>query len=191
MRADGSACDAISTPAIEDLYGIPQSVLAESMAPCFARVPRDDLDGVTVSVAAATRSMTRWHDEFRYDHPTKGPRWIEGWSMPVPEPDGSILWHGFVMDVTERKRAEQAVRESRDLYRSVFTLAPSGVVLNDADGRILAFNDQAHRQLGYTREEFAQLASPTWTPTSGRTTCGAASRTSRPGAATSTRCVTA
>ncbi|GEJ57991.1 hybrid sensor histidine kinase/response regulator [Anaeromyxobacter diazotrophicus] len=157
LNADGSASMPLSTPAIEDLYGIPQAVLAESMAPCFARVHRDDRDRLTASVAAAERAMTPWHDQFRYDHPTKGPRWIEGWSMPLREPGGSTLWHGFVMDVTERMTADQALRESRDLYRSVFTLAPSGVVVNDAEGRILTFNDQAHRQLGYTREEFAQL----------------------------------
>ncbi|HEX7624089.1 MAG TPA: PAS domain S-box protein [Anaeromyxobacteraceae bacterium] len=157
VHADGSASMPISTPAIEDLYGIPQLVLAESMSPVFARVHPDDLDHLTASIADAARSMTRWHGEYRYDHPSKGARWIEGWSMPVRESGGSILWHGFVMDVTERKRAEQAVRESLDLYRSVFTLAPSGVVLNDGDGRIIAFNDQAHRQLAYSREEFARL----------------------------------
>ncbi len=54
-------------------------------------------------------------------------------------------------------QADQALRDSEALYRSLFTLAPSGVVLLDDQGRILAFNDQAHQQLGYTREEFARL----------------------------------
>ncbi len=53
--------------------------------------------------------------------------------------------------------ADGTLRESDGLYRSFFALAPSGVVLNDADGNILAFNDQAFRLLGYTRDEFARL----------------------------------
>ncbi len=57
----------------------------------------------------------------------------------------------------EVSQAEQALRESEALYRSLFTLAPSGVVLLGEEGRILAFNDQAHQQLGYTRQEFGSL----------------------------------
>ncbi len=51
----------------------------------------------------------------------------------------------------------QLSRESETLYRSLFEFAPSGVVMVDDDGRILQFNEHAHRQLGYTREEFAGL----------------------------------
>lgn len=57
----------------------------------------------------------------------------------------------------EVSQAEQALRESEALYRSLFTLAPSGVVLLGEEGRILAFNDQAHEQLGYTRGEYSGL----------------------------------
>jgi PAS domain S-box-containing protein len=60
-------------------------------------------------------------------------------------------------EIAERKRVGDELRESETLYRSLFTLAPSGVVLLDGEGRLLAFNDQAHQQLGFTRDEFAGL----------------------------------
>jgi PAS domain S-box-containing protein len=63
-------------------------------------------------------------------------------------------------DVTEQKRTEEALRESESLYRSLFTLAPSGVIVLDQTGQFRAFNDQAHEYLGYTREEFAKLKIP-------------------------------
>ena len=53
------------------------------MAPVFARMPPDDAKRVSDAVAASARSMSRWHEEFRYQHPTKGLRWIEGTSIPV------------------------------------------------------------------------------------------------------------
>jgi signal transduction histidine kinase len=56
--------------------------------------------------------MSPWHAEFRYLHPVKGLRWMEGRSIPAREPDGSVLWHGHVADVTERKQAEEALRRS-------------------------------------------------------------------------------
>jgi PAS domain S-box-containing protein len=73
-------------------------------------------------------------------------------------------------EISERRRVEGALRESEALYRSLFTLAPSGVVLMDRDGRLLAFNDQAHEQLGYTRDEFARLTVPELNARDGRET---------------------
>jgi len=40
--------------------------------------------------------------------------WIEGRSAPEREADGSILWHGFVHDITERKQTEHARADERE-----------------------------------------------------------------------------
>jgi PAS domain S-box-containing protein len=61
-------------------------------------------------------------------------------------------------DLTELQRSEAALRESEALYRTLFTLAPSGVVYTGLDGHVLAFNDRVAEQLGYSREEFGRLA---------------------------------
>jgi PAS domain S-box-containing protein len=71
--------------------------------------------------------------------------------------DGRRLFLGVSRDITDRASAETALRESELLYRSLFNLAPSSVVLIDETGKIFAFNDRAHERLGYTREEFAKL----------------------------------
>jgi PAS domain S-box-containing protein len=64
---------------------------------------------------------------------------------------------GISRDVTARVAAERALQQSEALYRQLFTLAPMGVVLVDLQGRLLASNDRAAEQLGYTREEYARL----------------------------------
>jgi PAS domain S-box-containing protein len=70
---------------------------------------------------------------------------------------GKRLFLGLTRDITDRVRAETALRESELLYSFLFTLAPASVVLLDETGQFHAFNDQAHESLGYTREEFAKL----------------------------------
>lgn len=61
-------------------------------------------------------------------------------------------------DITERKRADETLRYIEERYRSFFEQGPDGiVVLDPITAKPIEFNDQVCRQLGYSREEFAQL----------------------------------
>jgi PAS domain S-box-containing protein len=68
---------------------------------------------------------------------------------------------GITRDITARKRAEEVLRESEERYRAIFEQAPDSLVLVDAEtGALVEFNDRAHENLGYTREEFKKLKIP-------------------------------
>jgi PAS domain S-box-containing protein len=59
---------------------------------------------------------------------------------------------------TERRRAKQSQRASEERYRTLFKLAADSILLIDPEtSEILEFNDSAHKNLGYTREEFKKL----------------------------------
>jgi PAS domain S-box-containing protein len=60
---------------------------------------------------------------------------------------------GVVTDITERKRAEEAVRESERRFRLLVERAADAVFLHDLEGRIVDVNQQACGSLGYTRDE--------------------------------------
>ena len=83
------------------------------------------------------------------------------WSNSVlRDNDGNVAGvMSLALDITDRTRSEQALRESEDRYRAIFGQAIDSVVLLDRDtGAILEFNDAAHQDLGYTREEFEKLS---------------------------------
>jgi len=65
---------------------------------------------------------------------------------------------GIIRDTSERKKMETTLREAEKRYHALFDKAPLGILLIDPETTTaIEFNDEAHRQLGYSREEFAKL----------------------------------
>ncbi len=79
-------------------------------------------------------------------------------ASPVFGEDGSI--DGFVEvveDITERKHAEKALRESEQRFRTLVEQAADAVFLNTLEGKILDANQRACESLGYTREQLLSM----------------------------------
>jgi PAS domain S-box-containing protein len=78
--------------------------------------------------------------------------------------DGPPSFTGYLRDITERKRNEDALLEthaklarSEERWRSVFENSAIGVALSDLDGRFIAANPVFQKMMGYTQEELEQL----------------------------------
>jgi PAS domain S-box-containing protein len=71
--------------------------------------------------------------------------------------NGASAILGIITDITERKKMETTLREAEKRYHALFDKAPLGILVVDETATAVEFNEEAHRQLGYTREEFAKL----------------------------------
>jgi len=84
---------------------------------------------------------------------------IEASTAPVVDDRQALV--GFLSvqkDITEQKTAEEALRTAEERYRTLFEQSPDGIVVIDPETlHPLQFNERAHKQLGYSREEFAGL----------------------------------
>ena len=59
----------------------------------------------------------------------------------------------FALDITERKRAEEALRQNAETFRKLFELAPDGIYLSDMEGVFIDGNRAAEEIVGYKKEE--------------------------------------
>ncbi len=66
---------------------------------------------------------------------------------------GHPVYHGVWRDITERKRAEETLRESEGQLHAILENAPDGIYLNDFAGNFLHGNRKTEEIMGYKREE--------------------------------------
>jgi PAS domain S-box-containing protein len=62
-------------------------------------------------------------------------------------------FNAFIADITDRKKAEQEIRQMEDRFRRLLESAPDAMVIADAEGTIQLVNAQAERIFGYNKEE--------------------------------------
>ncbi|MCB8947340.1 MAG: PAS domain S-box protein [Ardenticatenaceae bacterium] len=117
MTPEGHISMPYTSAALDDLYGLSAEALAQDASIVFEILHPDDKEKVLTTLERSAQNLEPWREEYRINHPRTGERWMEGHSMPHKEEDGSILWHGFVQDITKRKKAEQAQAELEDQLR--------------------------------------------------------------------------
>ncbi|MGD9131491.1 MAG: PAS domain S-box protein [Candidatus Bathyarchaeota archaeon] len=78
---------------------------------------------------------------------------VEASTIPV-ERDGKIEIIGIARDITDRKNAEEALKESEKRSRELSDLLPEVVFETDATGRLTFVNQIAFDQFGYSQEDF-------------------------------------
>jgi diguanylate cyclase (GGDEF)-like protein/PAS domain S-box-containing protein len=111
LLPNGESFFSYASAGIEDIYEITPEQVATSAAVINEIVHPDDLAAYRVSLEVSAATLTPWHLEYRVQLPGQGLRWRQGDAQPRHLEDGSTLWHGFITDVTERKRIEAELKE--------------------------------------------------------------------------------
>jgi PAS domain S-box-containing protein len=87
------------------------------------------------------------------------PLWGSVTAVAVRDEVGTVIYYdGIIEDVTERKRAEEALREGEKRYRAVMEQTADGIILFDSESKhALEANPAYQKLLGYLPEEFLDL----------------------------------
>ena len=98
------------------------------------------------------RSEQRSHFFFRHRLANDEVLDVEVYSGPI-KLHGKQLLYSIVYDITERKLAEEALRQSEERYRTVLEANPDPVVVYDMEGRVIYLNPAFTQVLGWPLEE--------------------------------------
>ena len=159
LRPDGSSCFPFASEAMRKIYRLDPEEVREDASKVDAVLHPDDFRLVRASIEQSAQELTPWSQEYRVRFEEGTERWLFGNALPQREADGSIVWHGFITDITERKQAEAQLRHTENKFRMLFELSPVGMALVDhASGEFLEVNRAVLQSIGYTRDEFLSLS---------------------------------
>ncbi|MES2761180.1 MAG: PAS domain S-box protein [Bacteroidota bacterium] len=138
---------------INPYLDIPQ--LRVDAAPAFSKVHPEDVEKFYRSIETSKTYLSDWDMEYRIILDDKKVSWVKGNSSPEKRADGTIVWYGYLQDITDRKNEEQHLK----LLESVITNTNDSIMITEAEPfdepgpKILYVNEAFTRMTGYTPDE--------------------------------------
>ncbi|WP_310733176.1 EAL domain-containing protein [Colwellia sp. MB02u-10] len=146
LFADGSACFPYSSEGIRNIYEYSPLQLKKDADLAFKRIHLDDLEVIRREIIDSAKNLTVWHQQYRVILPKAGIRWLEGNATPEARTDGSIVWHGYINDITERKALELSL--SNEFERTRVTLSSIGdAVITTNERQVVEYINPIAEQL--------------------------------------------
>ena len=164
---DGKISIPYSSKGVEDIYEVSPLQLKNDVSFSFKYIHQDDIKMLEASINKSEETMEDWNLEYRVNLPKKGLRWLHGHSKPEKLEDGTIVWYGFVNDITEKILYEQKQTEyfkkeleakekllhSEEEFNRFFQLSINLQLITTTAGLIMQINSSCKNIIGYENNE--------------------------------------
>ena len=158
LSPDGSSSLPYVSERVRELYRIGPDEVSNDATRAFTLVHPDDLEAYMDSFQTSARNLSTWQLEYRLKFADGAETWVFGKALPQLEADGSVLWHGFVTDITEQKLAVLRLRENDEKMRALFEMSPLGIARNTLSGNFIEVNQAMLDITGYTQDQLKELS---------------------------------
>jgi PAS domain S-box-containing protein len=162
VKPDGAWSFRYLSPGIKTLYEVsPEEAYAnhDALSQCIVS---EDRESHRAAVEHSFKSLTSWTHDHRIMTRSGKLKWVRGQATPESQPDGSVLWHGILTDITAQKETEFALAESQHLLqekeeRLALAVIHNGIGIWDWNLRTLemVWDDSMFALYHMRREDFS------------------------------------
>ena len=155
------------SPGCWQIFGCDPQVILDNAKVAWGAVHTEDMTTLVESIAETTATLSPWQWQGRILHPDGTQKWIQAMANPEQRQDGTIVWDGLMLDISDRKEADLALQAERDLLNSVMSTSVAAITVLAPDGKIVFANRRAETILGLTLDHLTQRTynSPEWRAT--------------------------
>ncbi len=144
-------------PAYWVIRGLEPAAAPDSMDQWLSGIHPEDRPRIDDALLREQRGEN-FDQEYRYLTSTGDLRWLRSKAFPLTDDSGQVRRIvGTVENITERRLAEDALRQSEARFRSAFDYAPYGISLMSPTGQFVMANSQYCALLGYSEAELRQM----------------------------------
>lgn len=153
LYPDGRSAFPYSSPGMYTIYEVTPEEVREDATPVFGRLHPEDHDRVAADIYHSANTLETFFCEFRVILPIQGLRWRWSQAQPQRMEDGGTLWHGIISDITDRKLAEEKLRESNAYLENLINYANVPIIVWDMHYRVTRFNHAFEELTGRNAQE--------------------------------------
>jgi len=150
-QADGSVQILYLNSGTMDLWELPAEVLKQDPGALKQLIAPDEVPRLGQSLLHSTQTLTPWNDEWQVITPSGRQMWMQVIAKPQAQVDGSVIWDGLVLDITEtkhqeteRKAIETSLRQSEATLRQILTAIPDLLLWTRPDGTCVGISEGQH-----------------------------------------------
>ncbi len=156
LHPDGSHSFPYVSEGLTQILGLmPEDVRRDATALFPGPLFEQDLEPIWQSINESAEKMTTWQRELRCKTAGGEVKWIRATASPHPLPDGSVLWNGVFLDITEHREADRKLQEAHDSLEQ--RVAERTAELEEANRELhkeIADRKQAEKWLLESEERF-------------------------------------
>jgi PAS domain S-box-containing protein len=156
LHPDGSYSFPYVSEGVTEILGlVPEEVQRDAAVLLPGLIFEEDLEPLWQSIYESAEKMATWQREMRCKSTDGETKWIRATSSPHSLPDGSVLWNGVFLDITDHKEADRRLQEAHDMLER--RVAERTTELEEANRELhkeIADRKQAEKWLLESEERF-------------------------------------
>lgn len=134
------------SPACREIYELEPAEFLNNCRLMWQLIHPEDLTGFAYSFRQAVQGESEWSYQWRIITPSSKLKWLQGAAKMSPQPDGAMLWDGMVLDITDRKLADESMRQQIEMLDR----ANDSIIIRDLNDKIQYWNQGAQRLYGWS-----------------------------------------